>query len=169
MLKPFPKEYRHGLSLSLDYVANRLPHVLIFEQPSSTAMPRPPFSIRPIVPKAIQFTTGVRLELNDNLLGRDIGFQDCMHVISPHMCRKQIPSAILAVLPDRPQNGRPAFVIEEIGRLKHSFAFRQSALWIGLYKAAAEMIVGPVHGARFIAVEVGAVARERNEVPQAMI
>ena len=131
-------------------------------------MPRPPFSIWRIVPKAIQFTAGVRLELKDDLLGRDIGFQDCVHVSGPHMRRKQIPSAILAVLLDSAQNGRPTFVIEEIRRLEHPLAVGQSALCIGLHQAAAELIVSPVDGARFISVKVGAVACERDEIPQSL-
>jgi hypothetical protein len=83
------------------------------------------------------------------------------------MRRKQIPPAIFAVLPNSFQYGRPA-LIENIWRLEHPLAVGQSALRIGLHHAAAELIVSPVHGARFISVKVGAVACERDEIPQSV-
>ncbi len=80
----------------------------------------PSLSIRSIAIQAVEFPAGVRLELVHDFLRSNVGFHNRMHVIGPHMCGQQTPTAMHAVLPQSRQDCCPALPVQPIRRLLHA-------------------------------------------------
>jgi hypothetical protein len=108
-------------------------------------VPRPAPSIRPIATRVVKLPAGVRLKLDHDPLGINLGLHDDMYMVRPHMCGQQVPAAVRAVLPQSRQYCLPPVLVEPIGRLRHLPAFRQGALRIGFHQAASKQIVALIH------------------------
>jgi hypothetical protein len=130
-------------------------------------MPRPSFSIRSVAIQPVELPAGIRFEFVHESLRSNAGFHDRMHVVASHVRSQQSPTAVGAMPPQSCQDGRPAVLVQPVWRLWHPLTLLRVALRIWLQQAASRQIVMPVHGARLRAVQVSAVARESNEIPQA--
>ena len=72
---------------------------------------------------------------------------DDMYMVGAHVCREQIPGAVLAVSPQGCEHHLPTVLVEPIGRVPHLPALRQCAMRIWLHQTASKQIVTLIHRA----------------------
>ena len=87
-------------------------------------------------------------------------------MVGPYVRGQQVPAPVRTMPLDGRHYHCPTRLVEHIGTLEHFSTFCQDALCIGLPSPAANQIVTPIHRSRFVAVQAGAVAGERDEIPQ---
>jgi len=143
-------ENRHGFALLRGDIPNRFPNILILPQPARTSMARPASAIRS-VSHQVQPSAGVGFEIVHDFLGLNVGLHDHVHMIRSHMCSQQTPNTVRADLPQGLQHGLTAISVHRIRRLLHPLSFPPRR----------------AYRARFIAVQVPAIARKSDELPHA--
>jgi hypothetical protein len=154
----------HRLPLPFHYVSNRRSNVVPIPQPPRTSVPRPPLSIRSVRLRLVQSPACVRLEITHHLLRFRVCLHHCMNVICPYVRRQKCPSAVEADVLYHTKHRVTAGRVQQIRSLVHEIALARCTRQIGIKHAMSRNVVVPIHGTGFVAVQMGAVARERNQV-----
>jgi hypothetical protein len=155
-------EHRHRLALPLHDVSNRFANVPVSPQPARAAMPSPVPSMRRI--KDVQPPARVSLEVVQDLFRQHFRFDDDMHVVRANVRGEQHPAAMRANLPQRIEDRRSRVVVEQTPGLTH-LAFRcPGTNRIGLQQSTSHAVVQPVYGTGLVAMQMSAVADERDQV-----
>ena len=94
-------------------------------------MSRPAFSIWLIAPQTVQCAAGIRLESVHDWLGTTLRLHDYVNVIGPYVCGQETPATMQTNLAQSGENGRPAILIEAVGRLVHLLEFCRYTLLTG--------------------------------------
>jgi|HubBroStandDraft_1064217.scaffolds.fasta_scaffold207223_2 hypothetical protein len=157
---------RHRFPLLLNNIPDGCSNVVPIPQPTRTSVPRPSFSIRLVRARAVQSPARIRFEVTHHLLGSRFSLHNGVNVIGPHMCRQKRPVAVRTDLLYRIEHCVAARRIQQKRNLVHQVALARYTRLVGLNHAMSRNIVVPIHGTGFIAVQMGAVARERNQVRQ---
>jgi hypothetical protein len=155
---------RHRLPLLLNHISDGCSHVIPIPQPTRTSMPRPSFSITPVHAVLVQSPAGIGFEVVHHLFGPCFRLHDGMDVIRAHVCGKKRPFAVRASLLYRAEHRATVRRIQQIRTLDHQFTLARCTDLIGLNHAMPKNVVVPIHGTGFVAVQMGAIARERNQV-----
>jgi hypothetical protein len=157
-------KHRHRLALSINHVSNRRHDVIPVSQPSRASVARPSLSIRVIVAGQIQLPTRIRFEGVHRPLRLRLGIHDYVSMGGPHVGRQKRPVTVRADLLYRPQHGITTGRVQNIRSLIHQIALTRCARRVSLDSAMSGNIVVPIHGTRFIAVQMRTIARERNQI-----
>ncbi len=155
---------RHRLPLPFNHIANCSINVVPIPQPACTSMSRPPLSIRTVGTALVQSPARVGFEITHHPVGFRIGVYNCMHVRGPNVPRQKGPVPMRANLPYSVQNCVTFGSIQQVRSMLHQVALARSTLPIGLQQTMSRNIVVPIHGTRFISMQMAAMARERNQV-----
>ena len=128
-------------------------------------MARPSLSLRSVDPQAVQTSAGVRLERVHDVFWTHVRFHNHVNVICSHMGSPETPTAVQADFAEGIEYGYTAVSVEEIGQLVHLLAHHCDTRWIGFRQSTPRNLVVPVDRAGLVAVQVGPIASESNEVP----
>ena len=112
----------------------------------------------------VQAAAGVGLEVIHHSLGASLRFHHDVNVVGPHVGGQQAPVALAASLQQGGQHRLSAASVHTIRRLIHPLSLGGNPLRIGFDHTAPGQIMPSIDGTRFIAVQVAAVASERDQV-----
>jgi hypothetical protein len=155
---------RHRLSLLLNHIPNCCSYVVPIPQPSSASVSRPPFAIRSVRTVRVQSPARVRFEVVHHLLGLCFGLYNSVNVIGADVSRQQRPVSVHADLLYRRKHRATVRPVQQIGSLIHQVALLRCTFRVGINDAMSRNVVVPIHGTGFVAVQMGTVARERNQI-----
>jgi hypothetical protein len=158
---------RHRLPLLFNHIPNCCGNVFPIQQPMGTSMPRPTFSLRSIHGTLVQSAARIGFEIAHCLLWFRFGVYDCMNVRGPNMRRQKRPFPVQANLEYRIQHCATSAGVQQVRRLVHQIALAQCTLLIGLNQTMSRNVVVPIHGTRFVAVQMRTIVGERNKVRHA--
>jgi hypothetical protein len=154
---------RHRLPLLLHHISNRCSNVIPIPQPPRAPMPRPSFSIR-VDPTLVQSPARIRFEVGHYPFGLCFRLNNNVNMVSPHMRRKKIPVSVRANFPYAVQHRAAIRSVQPVRILVHQVTLSRGARLIGRNQAMSRNVVVPIHGTGFVAVHMGTVAGERNQV-----
>jgi hypothetical protein len=155
---------RHRLPLLLNHISDRCSNVIPIPQPARTSVPSPSFSIRFVRANTVQPPGRIGFEVIHHFLGSRFSLDNGVDVIGPHMRRQKRPLAVRANLSNRTEHRPTATRIQKVRRLVHQFSLARCTYLVGPNHAMPRNVVAPIHGTGFVAVQMGAIARERNQV-----
>lgn len=84
--KHFRHKESHGFALLLDDVPHGLEYITVLEKPSCASMARPALAMRSVTIQPVQRPAGIRLKFVHDFLGPNLGFEDYVQMVGPHMC-----------------------------------------------------------------------------------
>jgi hypothetical protein len=157
-------KHRHRLALCINHVSNHRRDVIPVSQPSRASVARPSLSITVVGADPIQLPTSIRFESVHCPLRFRLGFHDYVSMGGPYVGRQKRPVTVRANLLYRPQHGITTGRVQEVWSLIHQIAPTRYARRVSLESAMSGDIVIPIHGTRFIAVQMRTIARERNQI-----
>lgn len=157
---------RHRLPLSLNHITNGCGNLRTIPQPTRTSMPRPTFAIWPLRAKVAQLPAWVRLEVSHYLLRLRVRFHHNVDVVGPDMRRQKRPGSMHANLANRVQHRTAGDCIQQVGRLVHEVALALCSRRVGIHQTMSRNVVVPIHGTRFVTMQMRTIAGERNQVRQ---
>jgi hypothetical protein len=166
---PLSFKHGHSLTLSIHHVPNRSGNILPVPQPKRTSVPRPSLSIGVFRSQLIQSPARIRFEGVHHILGFRFCVHNRMNVSHSYMRRQKRPAPVQANLVDRLQHGTPGAGVQQVWSLMHQVALPHDALGISFQCAISRNIMVPVHGTRFLPVQMRTIARERNQVRHAKL
>lgn len=125
-------------------------------------MASPAASIEALDP--VQGSARVGLEIAHYLVRASFRFYDQVNVVASDVGSEEIPAAMGADLSERFQHDLAPVGVERIRGIIHPVAFRGNPSGISVQCARSEQIPPTVHGAGLIAMKMGSVAGECDEV-----
>jgi hypothetical protein len=158
---------RHRLPLLRHHVSNRRPNIVPIPQPARALMPRPSLSIWSIYAALVQSSARLRFEIVHHFFGSGFGLYDGVNVVRSRVRGQKRPSPMPADLPYRIHYRTTAGRVQQIRSLVHQSALVARTRRIGLNQAMSRNVVVPIHGTGFVAMQMRAIARERNQVRHA--
>jgi len=127
-------------------------------------MTRPSSAAHIVQAGLIQTAARVRLEIVHHPFGRRFRLYYQMNMIRTHVSGEQIPFVPRTPLPYSSQDDRAARSVQAVRRLTHSNRFRQHASVVESHQRRARQVVPSVNRASLLAVEMAAIARERDQI-----
>jgi hypothetical protein len=166
---PFRFKNRHRLPLAVHHISNCRSDIVPIPQPSSATVPPPSLSIRPVRAPLVQSPARIRFEVIHHFLGFRVRVYHRMNVSRSYMRRQKRPVTVQANLTDRAQHRTAVGRIQQIRSLIHQMPLVRCTRRVGLNRAMSMNVMVPIHGTGFVAVQMGAIARERNQVRHARL
>ena len=163
----FSNPNRHCLPLLFHHISNRRSNINRIPQPPRAPMPRPSLSIPSVDAALVQSPAGIRFQVGHRFFGLYFSLDYNVSMIGPNMRRKKIPVSVRANFLDGIEHGAAAIRIKQIRRLIHQVPFARGARLIGGNQMMSRNVVVPIHGTGFVAMHLGTVAGERNQIRHA--
>ncbi len=160
---------RHWLPLPINYVPDCCSNVVPIQQPSGATVPRPSCSARAFRTDLVQSPARIGFERVHHFLRFRVSFHHRMNVSRPNMRRQKCPLPVQANLSNCVQHYAPARLVQHVRSLVHQLELARCARSIALSQPVSRNVVVPIHGTRFVAVHMRAIARERNQVRHARL
>jgi hypothetical protein len=164
-----PYKHRHWLSLPLHNISNRCRNLIPMRQPSRAAVPRPSLSIRWFLVGLIQSPTRVGFEGIHDFFRFLLGLDNCVNMGGAHVRSEKRPAPMQANFSDGFEHFTSGGGIQFIASLIHEMALARYPGRAGLKSSMSWDNVVPVHGTRFAAVQMRAIAGESYQVGQTRI
>lgn len=158
----------HRFTLPLNDISNRRSNIIPIPQPSSAAMSCPTFSVVRAY-SMIQPSARVCLERIHCYFWFDLCFDHDMHMRHPEMRCQQRPATNRTHFADRIQHCQAGHRIHHEDRLLHEIPLPGRTSYIGFECTMSRNTVIPIHGTRFVAMHMSAVAGERDQVGHASL
>jgi hypothetical protein len=164
---PLAFKHSHSLALSIHYVPNSSCNILPVPQPKRTSMPRPPLSIGGLPSHPVQSPTRIRFEGVHHQLRLRVCVHHRMNVSHSYMRRQKRPVPVQANLVGRLQHGATGAGVQQVWSLMHQIALERNTRRISFQCAISRNIMVPIHGTRFLPVQMRTIARERHQIRHA--
>jgi len=155
---------RHEFSLPVDNVSNRRSDVVPFPQPARASMPRPPSSSDLFATGMVQSFARIGFEGIHDFFRACFSLRNSVNTSASHMRGQERPLAMRANLSNRREYRETACRVQQVGRLVHRIAFARRARIVRLNRAMSGDIMVPIHGTALVAMEMRAIAGERDQV-----
>lgn len=166
---PLGFKHSHSLTLSIHHIPNRSGNILPVLQPAGASVPRPSLSIGPVRAHLVQSPTRVRFEGIHHVLRFRISIDHRMNVSHSYVRRQKRPTPVQTNLLDRLQHGTPGACVQQIWSLMHQIALERNTRRISFQCAISRNIMVPIHGTRFLPVQMRTIAREGNQIRHAKV
>ena len=166
---PLSFKHRHSLTLSIHHIANRSCNILPVLQPNCTSVPRPPLSIGPVRARLVQSPARIRFEGVHHAFRFRVRVHHRMNVSHSDVRRQERPAAVQTNPVDRLQHRATVRRVQQIRSLMHEVALASDEFGISLQCAIPRNIMVPIHGTRFLPVQMRTIARERNQIRHARL
>ena len=159
-------KYRHRLPLPLNHISDGCPNVIPIPQPARTSVSRPSSSIRFVRASIVQSPARIRFKVIHHLFGSRFCLHNRVNVIiricaaKSDQCRCKQTPRIASSTARRPERSTSKDLI-------HQLRSRDARAASALNRSTSRNVMVPIHGTRFVAVQMRTIARERNQVRHA--